>query len=305
MVDLDRDGRVDVLSGSLAPGDLLLFPGREEGGFGAPKPLRDARGDPLRVGRGSLPCVSDWEGDGDLDLVVGNMAGKVFLARNASGGRALSFGDPQPLSAGGIEIDLGTTNAAPCVADWDQDGRADLLLGAGDGRVLFERNVAGQGEPVLAAPVELVGRSSPAIGSGSAAVAPATRTKVAVWDWNDDGRPDLVLGDFAPESSAAPVLNAEQQRTLELAMRESVELGQRRGELERKALASWLEQRHVPPGEAWEHYEDFLLEFQQTPEARALARRQDELTALQKSLNPPLVEHGRVWVFLRQPERGR
>jgi hypothetical protein len=142
VVDLDRDGRADVLSGSYLPGELHLFAGRPEGGFAAPRVLSGTSGKPLCVGRASWPFACDWEGDGDLDLVIGNMFGKVFLARNASGGGALDFTEPVPLQAAGAPLVIEETNAAPCVADWDQDGAHDLLLGTGDGSVLFYRNTS-------------------------------------------------------------------------------------------------------------------------------------------------------------------
>ena len=72
--------------------------------------------------------------------------------------------------------------------------------------------------------------------------------------------------------------------------------------LERAALARWLEAQEIPPARSAEHYDDFLVAWLETPEARALTQRQEELSAIQRRLNPALIEHGRVWVFLRQPE---
>ena len=82
-MDLDRDGIPDLLTGSFQPGDVLLFAGRkgeDGGGFAPPRALVDRHGEVLRVGRASWPQAVDWDRDGDLDLVLGNMYGALFLA---------------------------------------------------------------------------------------------------------------------------------------------------------------------------------------------------------------------------------
>jgi hypothetical protein len=300
-VDLDRDGRVDVLSGSYLPGDVFVGLGRVGGGFAAPRALTLADGTPLRTGRASWPFACDWEGDGDLDLVLGNMYGKVFLARNASGGAALALGAPQPLEVAGAPLALEETNAAPCIADWDGDDAHDLLLGTGDGTVLLFRNTAARGrEPVLAAPHELVRKAL----DGEARVRLARsgqRARLAVTDWNADGRLDLVVGEHASEDGAARTLSPAEERELAAAIQASAELGTRRGALERAALARWLEAKGLPPTRSAEHYDDFLVEWLASAEGRALVAEAEELAARQRRLNPEWIEHGRVWVFLRRP----
>ena len=283
------------------PGELYLFAGRAEGDFAAGRVLASSEGKPLRVGRASWPCACDWDGDGDLDLVAGNMWGKLFLVRNGGKG-ALDFADPVPLVSAGTTIEIEETNAAPCVADWDQDGASDLVLGTGDGTVLFYRNTrsaAGRGEPELAAPIELLPHSP----DGDAALRlahPGQRARVAVCDWNADGRLDLVVGEHAAEDGPPVQRTKAQERELEAAIKEGLALAERRGELERTAFARWLGAKGIPPAQSKEHYDDFLLEWLATPEAHSVTDRQAELTALQRKLNPALIEHGRLWVFLRQ-----
>jgi len=297
-VDLDRDGRVDLVSGSYLPGEVFCFAGAAGGAFAAARRIDLADGEPLRVGRASWPFAVDWERDGDLDLVLGNMAGAVFLARNASGGAALALGAPAALAVQGEPLKLIPTNAAPCVADWDGDGAHDLLLGAGDGSVRFFRNTQRAGEPVLAAPLVLV----PPAPDGPPAAHPArpgSRARLSVGDWNADGRLDLLVGEHVNEEGPSVPLTPAQERERSEALRASAELGQRRGELERAALPRWLAEHGIPVGEASAHYDDFILAWETSREGRPLVQRQAELAAVLERLNPPVLEHGRVWVFLR------
>lgn len=59
---------------------------------------------------------------------------------------------PFAVEAGGVPIDAPGGNSAPCVADWDGDGRFDLLVGEYEqGYVRFYRNVGAHGAPRFAA----------------------------------------------------------------------------------------------------------------------------------------------------------
>src|SRR5262249_6300895 len=154
-------------------------------------------------------------------LVVGNMFGKVFLVRNTGSG-ALAFAEPVPLVAAGAPLEIEETNAAPCVADWDQDGACDLLLGTGDGAVLFYRNTRASrapGEPELAPPVE-PRRKAPAGDAALRLARPGPRARVAVCDWNDDGRVDLLVGEHAGEDGPPVQRTSAQQRELDAAIHE-------------------------------------------------------------------------------------
>jgi hypothetical protein len=88
-------------------------------------------------------------------------------------------------------------DASPVAADWDGDGRPDLVVGAEDGSVVWFRNAGTAAQPRLEAPRPLVGKS-PVGWNDDSRRGPndwGLRVKICVVDWDGDGRLDLLLGD--------------------------------------------------------------------------------------------------------------
>jgi hypothetical protein len=195
-VDLFQTGRRDILSGSF-PGEIYLFNQKPNRTYASPVKLKDKNGKVINVGRASAVALGDWRVKGTLDLVVGNIDGKVFLLPNEGTPSQPAFGSPQRLEAAGQAVMAAGGDAGPCLADWDGDGRLDLLLGSGAGSVVWYRNIGSTSEPRLAAPVTLVEAppGEPISDNPTRPTRSGMRTKVAVADWNHDGRPDLLVGD--------------------------------------------------------------------------------------------------------------
>lgn len=80
-MDLDGDGKLEILSGSL-PGEIYCFHRKPNGSYGPGEVLKDTTGKPINVGRASAVAVADWNGDGKPDLIIGNIDGGVFLVLN-------------------------------------------------------------------------------------------------------------------------------------------------------------------------------------------------------------------------------
>jgi hypothetical protein len=131
--DWDDDGDNDLLLGHY-PLSLVLNHGTaREPSFDSGR-LIECDGEPIRGGLGS-PHMADWDGDGLDDLVAGLQRDVVWYRNVGERGRP-KFESPrllvplgESLPSSELPKDRPGFHHAFCVADFNADGRLDLLLG--------------------------------------------------------------------------------------------------------------------------------------------------------------------------------
>jgi hypothetical protein len=293
LVDLDADGHDDITTGSYWPGDMFWFRGLGKGEFAKGQKLTDEEGKDLNAGKpwesekkpdmdslASVPFFVDWDGDGDLDLLAGNIAGRVIRIENAGTRQKAVFGtERSPVEAGGKVLQVGGGDSGPVCADWDGDGLWDLVVGAGDGSVVWCRNTGKAGSPEFAAPVALVPANEQGftpIPVGEEPKGPGLRTKVHVADFDGDGQVDLLVGGYVQQALPAP----EQER--------------RRDELREQRTALQKEMQKLYRTD--EEPVDATVAAERKRVSEEMQKIWKELRPLEQQNEP----HGYVWVYPRK-----
>ncbi len=175
VADLDADGLPDLLLGTWR--DRVQY-WRNTGTRQAPQwTLADSALVVLTRGSNTTPTLADLDGDGDLDLFVGEASGQVNFFRNVGSRTASKF---ELVTDVFQDIDVGR-RSTPAFADLTGDGKVDLLLGSEDGGVQLWRNVSG------ATGLRFERDTSFALPSGP-------YSSVAAADLDGDGRLDIIVG---------------------------------------------------------------------------------------------------------------
>jgi len=210
-VDLNGDGKVDILSGSYSrdDGDMAgLFQvlwGIEGGGFRAPAALNGSDGKPLIIAADkdddvqricTRPTAVDLNGDGKLEIVSGNFNGTFAWFLGEGEGR-FAPGSTVMTDSEGSQL-LVDGHSDPFFVDWDGDGDLDLISGSSAGGVSVFANDGSKTKPKfgkLSEPVPAVVSEEPQPFGDAWLRGPQSDTRVWADDINGDGKLDLLVGD--------------------------------------------------------------------------------------------------------------
>lgn len=186
--DFDGDGRDDLLVGEAYTSRLRIYrntgKGHEHRFDGFSLFLDGDKDGCISPPRGPFcPQLVDFDGDGDTDIIAGNLYGNVILFERSNRetflpGRFLTRSDGDRLRLG--------SSAMVFAVDWDADRDLDLIVGSIDGLFL----VRNQGTQASFEPAEresLEADGQPVSDRG------VNRCPTVV-DWDSDGRVDILCG---------------------------------------------------------------------------------------------------------------
>lgn len=307
LVDLDADGTLDLLSGNWFNGELSWWKGQGGGKFGAGQTVSDEAGRPVffevpekmsdawtfAQNFAAVGYPVDWFDEGKPALLLGSGQGHLVVRRNTGTKEMPSWSNTNALE---IRIDgkkaMDDGHASPIVADWDGDGRWDILSGSLSGRVYFFRNTGKPGAPEFKTREILLegGHAQQWIERGQFPQRGIRSYPHAV-DFNGDGKLDLLLGDFCISMTPRDGLTTDDDRQMRALKAKLDDLDRRMGYDQRDTRdrsVSYAHAKDPKPNEELVALLDELAPYLQLCQPNKFK----ELT--------PFPAHGTVWVYLRK-----
>jgi hypothetical protein len=197
--DINNNGKVDLLVGQ-GDGTIMLYEQATAGqaALGTGTLLQNASGTTLDVGNFAKPTIADLDGDGLLELIVGEDTGNVLRYEQvaATGTDALKFNVTtlftNPFGTATSNAPNGGSYARPGVSDLDNDGLLDILVGANDGTL--RRYEQATPNASTTAGFNALGLVKMADGT---TIDAGDVDKPLITDYNGDGYLDMLLGNRA------------------------------------------------------------------------------------------------------------
>jgi len=185
-VDWNNDGRKDLITGE-RNGYIRIYVNT---GTDA-KPVFNGfsylqvGGSTFDCGVTSMPEIVDWNNDGRKDVLCGDDYGNVRLLLNVGSDASPVFASTRYIRNGAMNLDVGS-RASVAVADWNLDGKKDLLVGETYGRIYYFENKGTDAGPVF--------NGYELLTAGGSTIDVGLYSRLDVVDWNNDGLEDIICG---------------------------------------------------------------------------------------------------------------
>ncbi|MFK5924321.1 MAG: exo-alpha-sialidase [Verrucomicrobiota bacterium] len=203
--DWDGDGDLDLICGEFLDGFTYFenIGDRKKPIYASGQKMESSDGKRLTMDLQMItPTAFDWDGDGDLDLIVGDEDGRVALIENRGNKTSPpNFSQPVYFQQQADTLKFGAL-ATPFVYDWDSDGDDDILCGNTAGYIGFFENLGEtvKGLPKWAAPrlLEVDGKPFRIMAGPNGSIQGPCEAKwgyttLSVADWDFDKNPDLFV----------------------------------------------------------------------------------------------------------------
>lgn len=171
-------------------GTIYLLEQTANGVYEAPKAIQ-AGGKVIDNYGISSANFEDFDGDGDLDIIISEFVDRLTWIENTGTRNAPKYASGKFIKINGEVLHLDLEMIVPTAIDWDGDKDIDLIIGEEDGRVIFLENTGKNNKngPVFKPPV-YIQQEAQFLKFG------ALVTPYSV-DWDNDGDEDLICGNTA------------------------------------------------------------------------------------------------------------
>lgn len=267
----------------------------------------DPPGHSLPKGHLTSAIAFDADGDGDLDLLLGDhKSGHIYVRSNEGSRTQPTFATKNTvLHADGKPVDVTGTVATMRVGDWNHDGRQDLLVGSmGDafsgtspgGGVWLFHNVGSGKAAEFGAPITLIPISDK--GAIDNPTRPDSGLYMDAGDIDADGDPDLVVGGYSHWTPKGPVLDAAQQARVTAIRADMAKLD---AELQSLNATAQKASEGLPEEQAGKAYTDFYKG--QKAERDANRTQREPLRKELEQLVPSAQRRTFTWLYVNTTQK--
>jgi hypothetical protein len=142
---------------------------------------------PIKCKSYSVPEITDFNNDGNIDILVGNEFGDIILFKNIGEERPPIF-ERKVIVSAESSLDVGS-NIVPRIIDWNKDNKKDILVGDRQGYLWIYLNTGTDENPSFSTATKVF------VGTGSTPAKVSGNSAPCFIDWNGNGKEDLIVGD--------------------------------------------------------------------------------------------------------------